>query len=129
MKQGFATRAIAQGVQSLGSGFPMANIIASLTANEILGETYGASNFGMIDAAYSRFGTAFKKSVAFAKGKTDALEAGRAVSKAILGAGRGIPDTFVDAAFNGARAYVDHYSVEDWFRKSLFDKKLKKKGK
>ena len=129
MKQGFTTRAIAQGIQSLGSGFPMGNIVASLTANEILGETYGASNFGMIDAAYSRFGTAAKKSVAFAKGKTDALEAGRAVSKAILGAGMGIPDTFVDGAFNGARAYVDHYSVEDWFRKSLFDKKLKKKGK
>lgn len=129
MKQGFATRAFAQGVQSLGSGFPIGNIVASYVANEILGETYGASNFGMIDAAYSRYGQAWKDTTGYFKGKKDALEAGRSVTKAFFGAGLGIPDTLVDTAFNGARAYVDHYSVEDWFRKSLFDKRLKQKGK
>ena len=47
----------------------------------------------------------------------------------IGGTGFGMPDTFTDAIFNAARAYVDNYSFDEWFWKSLFDRKLKKKGR
>jgi hypothetical protein len=95
----------------------------------ITGKYYGSRSFGVAEAAFGRFGDAFRDVAKLAEGKKDVIDAGRSVAKAIGGSYAGMPDTFTDAIFNAARAYRDNYSLNEWFIKSLFDKKIKKKGR
>ena len=92
---------------------------------------------GVASAGLDRFETVWKKLISAATKenyKPDYIEIGRDASKAFFGTGFGIPDTPVDTFWNSMRLFLDSsYRIEDdfreWLFKSLFDKKLKKKGR
>jgi hypothetical protein len=125
--EAFLRRWTAQSMTSFVNAIPGSNILA--LESVITGKYYGSRSFGVAEAAFGRFGDAFRDVAKFAEGKKDIIDAGRSVAKAIGGSYSGMPDTFTDAIFNAARAYKDNYSLNEWFIKSLFDKKLKKKGR
>lgn len=127
--EAFLRRWSSQSLTTFTSAVPVLNMFGEYLSTKILGQRYSGRNFGVIDASLNRFKDAFEYSSGFIQGKRDAIDAGRSVAKAIAGSGFGMPDTFTDAIFNAARAYVDHYSFDEWFWKSLFDRKLKKKGR
>lgn len=127
--EAFLRRWSSQSLTTFTSAVPVLNMFGEYLSTKILGQRYSGRNFGVIDASLNRFKDAFEYSSGFIQGKRDAIDAGRAVAKAIAGSGFGMPDTFTDAIFNAARAYVDHYSFDEWFWKSLFDRKLKRKGR
>lgn len=127
--EAFLRRWTAQSMTTFTSAVPIGNIMGEAIVKHITGKYYGGRNFGVADAALGRFGDAISAAFDLAEGKKDVIDAGRSVAKAIGGSYAGMPDTFTDAIFNAARAYRDNYSLNEWFIKSLFDKKLKKKGR
>lgn len=127
--EAFLRRWTAQSMTTFTSAVPIGNIMGEAIVKHITGKYYGGRNFGVADAALGRFGDAISAAFDLAEGKKDVIDAGRSVAKAIGGSYAGMPDTFTDAIFNAARAYSDNYSLNEWFIKSLFDKKLKKKGR
>lgn len=127
--EAFLRRWASQSMTTFTSAVPVLNMAGEAVSTYILGQRYSSRNFGVIDASLNRYSSAFTDAAKYLQGKKDAIDAGRSVAKAIAGSGFGMPDTFTDAIFNAARAYVDHYSFDEWFWKSLFDRKLKKKGR
>lgn len=127
--EAFLRRWTAQSMTTFTSAVPIGNIMGEAIVKHITGKYYGGRNFGVADAALGRFGDAISAAFDLAEGKKDVIDAGRSVAKAIGGSFYGMPDTFTDTIFNAARAYKDNYSLNEWFIKSLFDKKLKKKGR
>ena len=123
----------AQGISSLGGGIPILNVGAEFAAQKIMGRKGSSRNFGVVDSAMTRTWDAFEAAskVITADRRTPKLviEAGRDVAKGIGGTFYGVPDTLTDAVFNAASAYVNHYTIDEWLRKSIFDKKLTKKGR
>ena len=65
--------------------------------------------------------------------KIDALDFGRALTKAYLGTKHGVSDTLTDGFWNTARFMTDNYRLNnpddlwEFFAKSILDKKLKQK--
>lgn len=119
----------AASITGASSGVPFAGIVGDAIGREITGKSYPTRSFGIASAAIDRFLDAANATKRFAQGKRDWIDTGRVVSKAVGGAGYGLPDTITDAIFNAARAYDIDASFQEWFRKSLFDKKLKAKGR
>jgi len=119
----------AASITGASSGVPFAGIVGDAIGREITGKSYPTRSFGIASAAIDRFLDAANATKRFTQGKRDWIDTGRAVSKAVGGAGYGLPDTITDAIFNAARAYNIDASMQEWFRKSLFDKKLKAKGR
>lgn len=127
--EAFLRRWTSQSMTTFTSAVPIGNIIGEALGAMITKKYYGSRNFGVAEAALGRYSDAVKDMMKLLEGKKDVIDAGRSVAKAIGGSGFGMPDTFTDAIFNAARAYKDNYSLNEWFIKSLFDKKLKKKGR
>ena len=119
----------AASVTGAASGVPFAGIAGEYIGREITGKSYPTRSFGIASAAIDRVIDAANATNKFLHGKRDWIDTGRVVSKAVGGAGYGLPDTITDAIFNAARAYDIDASMQEWFRKSLFDKKLKAKGR
>lgn len=125
----FAKRWAAQSLSGFTSGVPVLNIFGELVGMKITGGSYPTRTFGIASAAIDRGTEAFNAALKFAEGKRDWIDAGRTIAKG-AGAYYGFPDTITDAVFNAARALDIDASFQEWFMKSLFDKKLKaKKGR
>jgi len=125
----FAKRWAAQSLSGFTSGVPILNIFGELVGMKITGESYPTRTFGIASAAIDRGTEAFNAALKFAEGKRDWLDTGRTIAKG-AGAYYGFPDTLTDAVFNAARALDIDASFQEWFMKSLFDRKLKaKKGR
>lgn len=124
------------GVSSATGGFYGLNAIADLTMTAVEGKaSYGRTSGGVIsgtvDRTYRAVTSVFK--LFDQKSRTDIIDAGRDASKA-AGAFYGISDTLLDALWNTARFATDNYrfnnpdDLREYIAKSIFDKKLKKKG-
>jgi len=124
----FAKRWAAQGLTTFTSAVPVVNMAGEYLGNKIMGKNYSLRGFGVVSAAQERLKKAADDVDNLIKGKGDAIELGRDVSKAAASF-TAFPDVFTDAIFNAARAYKDNYGIDEWFIRSLFDKKLKPKKK
>jgi hypothetical protein len=125
----FARRWAAQSLSGFTSGVPVLNIFGERVGMKITGESYPTRTFGIASAAIDRGTEAFNAVTKFAEGKKDWIDTGRTIAKG-AGAYYGFPDTLTDAVFNAARALDIDASFQEWFMKSLFDRKLKaKKGR
>ena len=124
----FGKRWASQSLTTFTASIPVANILGEYVGNKIMGKNYSLRGFGVVSAAQERVKKAADDVDKLIKGKGDAIEVGRDVAKA-ASAFTAFPDVFTDAVFNAARAYKDGYGLDEWFIKSLFDKKLKPKDK
>jgi hypothetical protein len=124
----FAKRWAAQGLTTFTAAIPWANMAGELVGNFIMGKNYNLRGFGVVSAAQERVAKVGADIGKLAEGKGDAIEIGRDIAKA-AGSFTAFPDVFTDAIFNAARAYKDNYGIDEWFIRSLFDKKLKPKKK
>lgn len=108
-------------------GIPLAREAIPWTVDFFTGKSFGSA------APDAPFFDTLKHMESFLKAakKGDLIEMGRGATKAITRTSIPVPDTITDAFWNFMRmACTDtEFTMWDWFRKSLWDKKLKEKKK
>ena len=126
----------ANSLSGVTSAFVGINAASELVSGMIKGELYHTGRYGgVVSAAFDRVFDPMQKLYALQKdnSKIDALDFGRALTKAYLGTKHGVSDTLTDGFWNTARFMTDNYRLNNpddlWevFAKSVLDKKLKQK--
>ena len=123
---------------SLGSvtgGFPFLNAAGEVMQGAITGKLQQNRNSGVVFAAIGRFTDPIQmmSSMQSDKSKIDAIDFGRALTKAYLGTKHGVSDTLTDGFWNTARFMTDNYrlnnpdDLREFIAKTILDKKLKQK--
>ena len=126
----------ANSLSGVTSAFVGINAASELVSGMIKGELYHTGRYGgVVSAAFDRVFDPMQKLYALPKdnSKIDALDFGRALTKAYLGTKHGVSDTLTDGFWNTARFMTDNYRLNnpddlwEFFAKSILDKKLKQK--
>ena len=126
----------ANSLSGVTSAFVGINAASELASGMIKGELYHTGRYGgVVSAAFDRVFDPMQKLYALQKdnSKIDALDFGRALTKAYLGTKHGVSDTLTDGFWNTARFMTDNYRLNnpddlwEFFAKSILDKKLKQK--
>ena len=126
----------ANSLSGVTSAFVGINAASELVSGMIKGELYHTGRYGgVVSAAFDRVFDPMQKLYALQKdnSKIDALDFGRALTKAYLGTKHGVSDTLTDGFWNTARFMTDNYRLNnpddlwEFFAKSILDKKLKQK--
>ena len=126
----------ANSLSGVTSAFVGINAASELASGMIKGELYHTGRYGgVVSAAFDRVFDPMQKLYALQKdnSKIDAIDFGRALTKAYLGTKHGVSDTLTDGFWNTARFMTDNYRLNnpddlwEFFAKSILDKKLKQK--
>jgi hypothetical protein len=126
---------MANSLGSVTSGFPVINAVGEVVQGEITGKLQQNRNSGVVFAAIGRFTDPIQMahSLQSDKSKIDAIDFGRALTKAYLGTKHGVSDTLTDGFWNTARFMTDNYrlnnpdDLREFIAKTILDKKLKQK--
>lgn len=126
----------ANSLSGVTSAFVGINAASELVSGMIKGELYHTGRYGgVVSAAFDRVFDPMQKLYALQKdnSKIDALDFGRALTKAYLGTKHGVSDTLTDGFWNTARFMTDNYrlnnpdDLREFIAKTILDKKLKQK--
>ena len=126
----------ANSLSGVTSAFVGINAASELVSGMIKGELYHTGRYGgVVSAAFDRVFDPMQKLYALQKdnSKIDALDFGRALTKAYLGTKHGVSDTLTDGFWNTARFMADNYrlnnpdDLREFIAKTILDKKLKQK--
>ena len=126
---------MANSLGSVTSGFPFINAAGEVVQGGITGKLQQNRNSGVVFAAIGRFTDPIQmvSSIQSETSKIDAIDFGRALTKAYLGTKHGVSDTLTDGFWNTARFMTDNYrlnnpdDLREFIAKTILDKKLKQK--
>lgn len=126
---------MANSLGSVTSGFPFINAAGEVVQGGITGKLQQNRNSGVVFAAIGRFTDPIQmvSSMQSETSKIDAIDFGRALTKAYLGTKHGVSDTLTDGFWNTARFMTDNYrlnnpdDLREFIAKTILDKKLKQK--
>lgn len=120
-------------VSSATGAFYGANLLIAMGVNYMTGETSTNRSSSVLGSAVNRAGDVLRNLPELYEGKIDFIDFGRSLSKAGT-AYFGFSDTIADSLWNSLRFIEDDYrfdnmdDLREYIAKTLFDRKLKKKG-